>query len=79
MRIKAPDPIYLQGGEHAVLLLHVLAIAGGRDDLVYQQSANIIVDEINSTEKQKLMVEQGKHLLTIEKNQNFYSKTLYSL
>ena len=46
----------------------VLAIAGERDDLVYQDSAAIIVEEINSANKQKMVIEKGKHLLTIEKD-----------
>lgn len=56
----------------------VLAIAGGRDDLVYQQSAKIILDEIDAPTKQLLVVEQGKHLLTIEKNVEFLFKNIVS-
>lgn len=56
-----------------------LAIAGGRDELVYQQSANIIVEEINAVKKHKVIIEQGKHLLTIEKIHKFYLRKLLGL
>ena len=46
----------------------VLAVAGGKDEEVYQESAAILVNEISSSKKQKLVMESGRHLLTIEKD-----------